>query len=78
MQNIASSLLNLKSALEASREKELEFDMCRLLDCPRARALTTGIKRSIKVIEKTKRQFKSRELALLRDELENIMQKAGL
>ena len=78
MQNIAGSMLNLKTALEATTENEVKFDICEHFECPRAKLLEEGIKKSIKIMEKTKKQFKSKELAILRDELENILNRESL
>lgn len=78
VQNIAGSLLNMKMVLEVVGEKEVKFDICKIFDCPRAERLSEGIKKSIKVVEKTKKSFKSKELAVLRDELKDLVVKEGL
>lgn len=59
----------------ASRETQAlgRLDACHLLQCPRREAYETAIRETLEVIERTKRSFKSKELAALRLRLENLL-----
>ena len=74
LQNIVDSLSGLRSLTEAFADIRGEQQVCRLLNCPRATRLTEGLKETIKVLEKTKRSFKSKELGELRSKLEELLQ----
>jgi len=45
-------------------------DLCRFVDCPRLAQYREAVDETIETIERTKRAFKSKELALLRHKLE--------
>lgn len=52
-------------------------EACRLENCPHADALSSGIRGAIKVIDKTRRAFKSKDLAELRVTLERLVAKTA-
>ena len=49
------------------------LDACHVLQCPRRETYETAIRETLEVIERTKRSFKSKELAALRIRLENLL-----
>lgn len=73
LHNIVDSLTGLKALTEAFADISGEQNVCQLLDCPRAAQLTQALKDAVKVLEKTKRSFKSKDLAGLRQKLEQLL-----
>jgi len=77
MSNIIGALWDLKSLTESIASRHGEPAACHLLNCPRPAALIEGIAQAVEVLEKTKRAFKSKELAELRRKLEGLIKEAG-
>lgn len=75
LHNIAVSLQNLKSLVDAFASASGEKDVCRLLNCPKEARLMEAIKDTLNVLESTKKHFKSRELGELRSRLEEAIKK---
>jgi len=50
-------------------------DVCALVRCPRLEAYETALRGTIEVLRKTKNAFKSKELAALRERLEEFLKK---
>jgi hypothetical protein len=48
-------------------------DLCKLLDCPQQPVLRQAVCHTIEVLEKTKHRFKSRELKVLREDLQELL-----
>jgi YesN/AraC family two-component response regulator len=73
LSNINMCLRDITFITEAvSRHYPLQ-DACKLLNCPRERALTGVIEESIEILDKSKRDFKSKELGDIRKKLETIL-----
>jgi len=69
----AWELLNLER--EAGSLKSLPI-LCELLDCPQWPAHRDALRKSVKVLQNTKRRFKSKELADTRELLEGLLEGA--
>jgi hypothetical protein len=70
-----TSLMDIDSmtgALGGNEAGVSRTSACHLLECPRLRALTGTLRETIRVLEKTKGSFKSKELGDLRMKLEAI------
>ncbi len=52
---------------------EVEADECTLLDCPHRRRLRETLGRTITVLEKTRKAFKSKQLEALRKKLIGVL-----
>ena len=50
-----------------------ELDTCNLLDCPHRRKLVGTLVETIRVLEETRRAFKSRRLEVLRKRLMDVL-----
>ena len=66
-----SDLLVLRSETTANHERS---NLCDLLDCPQRPAHRTAILHAIEVLEKTKDNFRSKQLAELRMELARVVE----
>lgn len=51
------------------------MDVCALVRCPRLTAYDAALRETIAVLKKTKNAFKSKELAILRERLEELLEK---
>lgn len=71
-QNLIDSVLDLKNLIISS-DNEHASHICQLYRCPRVEMIKRSIKDSIDVLEQTKKSFKSKELALLRKKLQDLM-----
>jgi len=69
----AWELLNLEREAGSSK---ISPTFCELLDCPQWPAFRDAIRKSVKVLEDTKRRFKSKELAETRELLEGLLEGA--
>jgi len=72
-QNIVGGLMDLEHLAEALAARSPVQTACHLLNCPRLSTLADAVEETIGVLEKTKRAFKSKELGMLRQKLENII-----
>jgi DNA-binding response OmpR family regulator len=73
LQNIVEALLDIRNLADAAASREGEQDACHLLGCPRVAALSDAVQQAIAVLEKTKGEFKSKQLGELRRKLEGTM-----
>jgi DNA-binding response OmpR family regulator len=75
LRNLAGCLTDLQRVTEAINMPTAMQSACRLLNCSRPAQLTEAIRKTIRVLEETKRSFKSKELAELRQELQGLIEK---
>jgi len=75
MRNLAGCLTDLQRVTEAMNMPAVGQSACQLLNCPRPARLTEAVRKTIRVLEETKRSFKSKELAELRLELQELLEK---
>jgi DNA-binding response OmpR family regulator len=73
IKNILASLVDLKDLAQALAQNKPKQQVCQLFNCPRHAELTEAIRGAVVVMEKTKTSFKSKELAALRVNLENVL-----
>ncbi|MCX6640618.1 MAG: response regulator [bacterium] len=78
LNNILNNLADIRGLTEAFAGMTGEKYACQMLNCPRAIRLTAGIKETLRVLEKTKKSFKSKELAELRQKLETLLRSEGI
>jgi hypothetical protein len=67
---------NLQKTIFLSKKQEAEStanDVCELVQCPRKKAYVECLKETVDILEKTKRAFKSKDLGLLREKIENLL-----
>ena len=67
---------NLQKTIFLSKKQEAEStadDVCELVQCPRKAAYVECLKETVDILEKTKRAFKSKDLGLLREKIENLL-----
>ena len=74
LRNVMGSLTDLEEIGRALSGNPAQSHACSLLNCPRGAQLREGIKQTIDVLEATKRSFKSKELADLRQQLEVLLE----
>ncbi len=75
LRNIADALLDLKQLTDELAMQSSEQHVCNLLECSRLNELKDGLVESVKVMEKTKRAFKSKDLGVLRKKLKVLVGK---
>ncbi len=73
LHHIARGLSDIRGLIEATCNRPTETDVCQLMACPRLRAVRDAIKDAVVALEKTKRSFKSKELAAIREGLEDLL-----
>jgi DNA-binding response OmpR family regulator len=73
--NVVGALTDIKHVTEITTTKDIDLPACHLLSCPRLAELTGAVEDTIKVLEKTKRAFKSKDLGEIRKKLEELMNK---
>lgn len=73
--NVVGALSDIKNVTETKTTKDIDLPACHLLSCPRLAELTGAMEDTIKVLEKTKRAFKSKDLGEIRKKLEELMNK---
>ena len=72
-QNIAGALSDLKHLTESFSTGSSHQEVCHLLNCPRLNTLNKSLVETIDILEKTKSAFKSKELGILRRNLEELV-----
>jgi CheY-like chemotaxis protein len=72
-QNIAGALSDLKHLTESFSTGSSQQEVCHLLNCPRLNTLNKTLVETIDILEKTKSAFKSKELGILRRNLEELV-----
>jgi DNA-binding response OmpR family regulator len=75
LRNLAGCLADLQRVTAAINLPTATQNACQLLNCPRPAQLTEAVRKAIRVLEETKRSFKSKELAELRQELQGLIEK---
>lgn len=73
LRNIVGCLADLKHLTEALSAHRTEQDACQILNCPRAAAITEALAETVEVLEKTKRAFKSKDVAKVRRKLQALV-----
>src|SRR5713101_5684605 len=75
--HIAQIAVSLKMTIDTLRKDYAgrTTDVCALIRCPRLEAYETALRGTIEVLRKTKNAFKSKELAALRERLEEFLRK---
>lgn len=74
VRSLCECLLELQGLSQTFPTVERAQDLCELLSCPDRAILRNTIQTVIAVLEKTKKAFKSKELAELRNKLEIILE----
>ncbi len=75
LRNVFNSMLDLKHLTEGITKQNDEQYVCNLFECSRLTALESGLLETIKVLEKSKISFKSKDLGELRKKLEILVGK---
>jgi CheY-like chemotaxis protein len=52
---------------------EAPTDVCRMMECPRLTAYRAALEGTVEVLEKTKNSFRSKDLGLLREKIEQLL-----
>ena len=74
-QNIDKSLSEIRGLTGILDDIINEDYICRLMKCSRAIELSDGLRETVKVLERTKKSFKSKALADLREKLSVLLEK---
>ncbi|MBN1787085.1 MAG: response regulator [Sedimentisphaerales bacterium] len=74
--NISAALVDVKNLAYILTDEPDESAVCNLLNCPRLIELTEGLTETVRILERTKSSFKSKELGDLRVKLEKLLKKA--
>ena len=72
--NVAATLADIKNT-SPNLSADTELLTCPLLNCPRLDELEDAVEQTVDILHKTKASFKSKELGLLRKQLEEILKK---
>jgi DNA-binding response OmpR family regulator len=73
--NLADCVADISYLMRTARQGEQEH-VCGLYNCPRLDLMKQCLKDSVEVLERTKGSFKSKELALLRKRMEDLLSRA--
>jgi len=71
--NVVGTVSDLKNLTRALAERCVEEEPCHLFSCPRLKALTDALTETVATLEKTKKAFKSKDLAAARMKLEGLV-----
>lgn len=74
LRNLIASMLDLRNLTQQAGAGKNDAPVCHLLACPRLDELSGAVRHTIKVLQKTKGSFKSKELAALRHQLEAFIE----
>ena len=69
-----SSKIGTVLASHAQGRAEAPTDVCRMMDCPRLTAYQEALESTVEVLAKTKLSFRSKELGLLRNKIQLLLQ----
>ena len=72
-QNILGSMMDVRQIADSFVNPNVEPEACHLFNCSRMLEMTRVLRETVDVLEKTKHAFKSRELGLLRQKLEQVI-----
>lgn len=70
--NVSSLLLEMKEIFDQSFSRGDVTEFCAVRNCPRLTRFQDAVKDAIEVMERTKSAFKSKDLAQLRERLQNL------
>jgi CheY-like chemotaxis protein len=73
--NMRWAMSDVKNLTYMLTNEQPQSTVCNLLNCPRLEELTKGLLSTVRVLEKTKSSFKSKELGQLRIKLEQLLKK---
>ncbi len=71
--NVKGTLLDIEHVTKAIAGDDQAREVCHLFDCPWRVSLADAVRDAIRVLEKTKSSFKSKELGELRHRLEAVL-----
>lgn len=74
LRNVMGSLTDLEQLGRALSQQPVQAHPCQLLNCPRGSQLRAAITETVRVLEETKGQFKSKTLGDLRRQLELLLE----
>lgn len=70
--NLSALLLDMKEIFEQSFSQGANTEFCQIQHCPRLQDYQEAVADAVAVLERTKTAFKSKDLAQLRERLENL------
>ena len=73
VQNALDSLMDLRHLLKACYSDNLQPQPCHLFECPGLTTLAGAVAKAVKVLDKTRHAFKSKDLGVLRRELDELL-----
>lgn len=77
MKQMAKLSMGMQATLSRAREGEggraVAMDVCQTMHCPRLSAYESMLMKTVDVLEKTKRAFKSKDLGDLREQIERLL-----
>jgi FixJ family two-component response regulator len=71
--NIIDGLFDIKHIMGILAEGDGHEQVCHLLNCPRLKSLRKGMAETIEVLDKTRSDFKSRDMGAIRGRLEELI-----
>jgi hypothetical protein len=71
--NIVQAMADVRHVTKSMIKNDIEPEACHLFNCSRLMELTCILQDTVDVLEKTKHSFKSRELGILRQKLEQVI-----
>ncbi len=74
LKNIYGSLTDLEYLLKSQCSKNMIRETCHLFNCPQNKLFNKTVSDTITALEKTKSSFKSKDLGVLRNKLESLIQ----
>jgi DNA-binding response OmpR family regulator len=74
VENAVGTLTDIKQITKS--KNQVNRSICHLLNCTTKNELVGAVEETIKVLEKTKGAFKSKDLGTAREKLENVLKKA--
>ncbi|MFQ5964144.1 MAG: response regulator [Candidatus Scalinduaceae bacterium] len=77
LKNIVDALMDLKHLTEELTRNNDEQYVCNLLACPRLTEMKNSLVESVKVLEKTRSSFKSKDLGELRKKLDMLTKRVA-
>jgi DNA-binding response OmpR family regulator len=76
--NVMGALTDMHRVARAHAKATESAQVCHLFNCPRLRTLTQALRDAVAVLEHTRQSFKSKELADLRKQLTDVIDRFGL
>lgn len=75
--NVMGALTDMHRIARAQAKVSESTQVCHLFNCPRLRTLTQALRDTVAVLEHTRQSFKSKELADLRKQLTDVIDRFG-